>query len=359
MDENKYGFEPKQEFTMGGIAWTVIQTGTDWVKCITSECVEERAFDEGGKNNFAVSSLRVYLNGEFLRRLIQAGAPEEAFEYFNIDLTADDGLKDYGGDHVRIGLITCEEYRLLRGNIPALSNCWWWTATPDSPINLCARGVISDGTLNYYAVCNDDGGVRPICVLKSEILASYLGDKNCRVSAETVDQSANESGTAVFYYARRDVGRFRAQSKDHKNAKFERCNAESNRDTRRTDCGGVSMDAKTFLEEARRLCKAQHDCEDCPAYDGEICHLCYVPTGANNLVQMIETVKKWNEEHPKKTRLMDFLEKYPNAPLSGNGIPNLAPWNVGYCGDTTCYACGKAKGKPFAWCWGQEVEDDG
>lgn len=47
MKENKHGFEPKQEFTMGGIAWTVIQTGADWVKCIASDCVEERAFDEG------------------------------------------------------------------------------------------------------------------------------------------------------------------------------------------------------------------------------------------------------------------------------------------------------------------------
>ena len=43
MKENKHGFEPKQEFTMGGIAWTVIQTGADWVKCIASDCVEERA----------------------------------------------------------------------------------------------------------------------------------------------------------------------------------------------------------------------------------------------------------------------------------------------------------------------------
>ena len=149
MKENKHGFEPKQEFTMGGIAWTVIQTGADWVKCITSDCVEERAFDEGNKNDFAASSLRAYLNGEFLRRLIKAGAPEEMFEYFNIDLTADDGLKNYGGDRVRIGLITCEEYRLLRGNIPALPDRWWWTATPDSPINSFVRGVGSDGSLSY------------------------------------------------------------------------------------------------------------------------------------------------------------------------------------------------------------------
>ena len=172
MKENKHGFEPKQEFTMGGIAWTVIQTGADWVKCIASDCVEERAFDEGNKNDFAASSLRAYLNGEFLRRLIKAGAPEEMFEYFNIDLTADDGLKNYGGDRVRIGLITCEEYRLLRGNIPALPDRWWWTATPDSPINNCVRYVISDGSLHYGSAYFGGNGVRPLCNLKSSILVS-------------------------------------------------------------------------------------------------------------------------------------------------------------------------------------------
>ena len=172
MKENKHGFEPKQEFTMGGIAWTVIQTGADWVKCITSDCVEERAFDEGNKNDFAASSLRAYLNGEFLRRLIKAGAPEEMFEYFNIDLTADDGLKNYGGDRVRIGLITCEEYRLLRGNIPALPDRWWWTATPDSPINSFVRCVYSGGSLDSYGAYSGGRGVRPLCNLKSSILVS-------------------------------------------------------------------------------------------------------------------------------------------------------------------------------------------
>lgn len=239
MYENKHGFEPKQEFTMGGIAWTVIQTGTDWVKCITSDCVENRAFDEGGKNNFAVSSLRAYLNGEFLHRLIQAGAPEEMFEYFNIDLTADDGLKDYGGDHVRIGLITCEEYRLLRGNIPALPGHLWWTVTADSPVNFLVRYVYLDGSLGGCQACDVGEGIRPICVLKSELLASYL-----------------------------------------------------------------------------------------------------------------------KQENQKKTRLADFLEKYPNAPRNEDGIPELMPRSLGYCGDTFCYACEKGAGKTPAWCWNQEVEDD-
>ena len=190
MKENKHGFEPKQEFTMGGIAWTVIQTGADWVKCIASDCVEERAFDEENENDFAASSLRAYLNGEFLRRLIKAGAPEEMFEYFNIDLTADDGLKNYGGDRVRIGLITCEEYRLLRGNIPALPDRWWWTATPDSPINSFVRSANSDGSLNNDLACYGNYGVRPLCNLKSEILVSYLNGENAeeqKKRAEAVD----------------------------------------------------------------------------------------------------------------------------------------------------------------------------
>lgn len=178
MKENKHGFEPKQEFTMGGIAWTVIQTGADWVKCIASDCVEERAFDEENKNDFAASSLRAYLNGGFLHHLIDAGAPEEMFEYFNIDLTADDGLKNYGGDRVRIGLITCDEYRILRGNIPALPNDWWWTATPDSTINDFVRYVHSDGSLHFSSTYREMFGVRPLCNLKSEILVSYLNGEN-------------------------------------------------------------------------------------------------------------------------------------------------------------------------------------
>ena len=190
MIENKHGFTPKQEFTMGGIAWTVIQTGESWVKCIASECVEERAFDEGNKNDFAASSLRAYLNGEFLRRLIKAGAPEGMFEEFTIDLTADDGLKNYGSDRVRIGLITCEEYRLLRDNIPPLPNDWWWTATPDSPINPFVRYVYSGGSLHSYYAYGGYRGVRPLCNLKSEILVSYLNGEQTeqqKQRAEAVD----------------------------------------------------------------------------------------------------------------------------------------------------------------------------
>ncbi len=186
MTENKHGFMPTEKIEIGGINFTIIQTALNWVKCIASECIGNDAFDTKNRNNFAVSDIREFLNGEFLQKLIEAGAPEAMFEYFNIDLTADDGLKDYGGDCVRVGLITCDEYRLLRGNIPELPDTWWWTATPDSPKNSFVRFVYSGGTLNGSYACRGNYGVRPLCVLKSEILKSYL-DGDMKKRAEAVD----------------------------------------------------------------------------------------------------------------------------------------------------------------------------
>lgn len=54
------------------------------------------------------------------------------------------------------------------------------------PENSFVRGVLSDGALNYYSACNGSFGVRPLCVLKSEILKSYL-DGGMKKRAEAVD----------------------------------------------------------------------------------------------------------------------------------------------------------------------------
>ena len=111
MTENKHGFAPKQEIKIGGIAFTIIQTAESWVKCIASECIGERAFDAQNRNDFAASDIREFLNGEFLKRLIAEGAPEEMFEHFNVDLTADDGLRDYGGRLFNLALPRVRDFR--------------------------------------------------------------------------------------------------------------------------------------------------------------------------------------------------------------------------------------------------------
>ena len=117
-------------------------------------------------------------------------------------MTADDGLEDYGFDRDRVGLITCDEYRALRKNIPNVDG-WWWTATPDSPINYFVRLVNSSGTLNSRNTFSGYYGVRPLCKLNSEILKSFLGsgseERNAAVKmVQQLSEKWNISEEEIF-----------------------------------------------------------------------------------------------------------------------------------------------------------------
>ena len=60
---------------------------------------------------------------------------------------------------------------------------------------------------------------------------------------------------------------------------------------------------------------------------------------------------KFIKEHPQKTMLQDFLEKYPDAPLKDDGTPYFCPHNIGYCKDASF-----CKGHDCKYCWNRFVE---
>ena len=121
-------------FTYGGVEWVALDVRPNMTLCIAADVLECRAFDDENKNDCAASSLRAYLNGEFLDKLAAEGADKDAFASLVLDLTSDDGLKEYGTDTAKIGLISCEMYRHFRKLIPNASD-WWWTCTPYSTPN--------------------------------------------------------------------------------------------------------------------------------------------------------------------------------------------------------------------------------
>ncbi len=93
-----------------------------------------------------------------------------------VDLTSDDGLKDYGVIERRVSCITTEIYRkyveLLDKYKP---DRWWWLATPFSTERRnntsWVKCVSPSGDIDnciYYDVI----GVRPFCILKSTIFVS-------------------------------------------------------------------------------------------------------------------------------------------------------------------------------------------
>lgn len=107
----------------------------------------------------------------------------------------------------------------------------------------------------------------------------------------------------------------------------------------------------------KRMCEDDiGDCIDCPLSDcnnatKETCDnfMMLYPEGAEKILT------KWAEEHPQKTILQDFLEKYPNAPLKEDGIPQyVCPYQLGYDKSDDCIyedvTCCKK-------CWNRPLED--
>lgn len=190
-----------QTFYGAGIQWLVLghtnsSQGLPIVTHIVSTgIVERRAFDEKNRNDLGVSTLLAYLNGEFLERLEDAFGEGAVAEQF-IDLTSNDGLKDYGNVKAKVGLLTEEEYRQHRDILPPLGDeGWWWLATPYSTERAgypsLVRSVSSDGALGsgaYYG----NGGVRPALYLKSDISVSLDGDdeSTIEVSEEELYKAA-------------------------------------------------------------------------------------------------------------------------------------------------------------------------
>ena len=146
--------------------------------CLTEDIVEDRAFDDGKCNDWGKSSSRAYLNGAFFDNLIEAAGGSSAFVVSEVDLTADDGLKDYGTCTATIFLLNVDQYRRNRDVIPNAGD-WWWlvnaVSTASNGYEHTARLVYTDGALSWSGAYGGLG-LRPACYLDSDLLISVDDD---------------------------------------------------------------------------------------------------------------------------------------------------------------------------------------
>ena len=167
--------KPGDIFLFAGFRWVKLEDLEEGTKVIATDNVEDQAFDTEDRNNWKESTLRKYLNDDFLEYLYDEGAKPEDFLTIVSDLTSDDGLKDYGTSEDKIALITCNDYRKYRSLIPVIDGCWWtitpWSCNPS--ISYYVRHVIASGALDNSSACNGTHGVHPLCNLKSDTLVSF------------------------------------------------------------------------------------------------------------------------------------------------------------------------------------------
>lgn len=158
--------KPGEQFEYNGIMFTALGEEQGGVLAIVSELLEdEMPLDKSNKNDWRTSSLRKYLNGEYLEQFNRGDLLP-----FVSDLTSDDGMKNYGTAEDYVFLLSCDLYRKYRESVPRFNNWWWtltsWTCPPAS--ESIAQVVNSAGGVNEnYAYIGY--GVAPACLFKPTI----------------------------------------------------------------------------------------------------------------------------------------------------------------------------------------------
>ena len=162
-----------ETFKVGTHEMIVLEHSGDTTAVIRKELLVDRMVF--GENNRYEGSNVDKECGKFADEIAAVVGAENLVEH-TVDLTSDDGLKDYGKIRRRASLLTTDLYRryveiLDKHKIDKL----WWIATPHSTSRhenaSWVKCVAPSGRFgsDYY---NNVRGVRPFCILKSNIFVS-------------------------------------------------------------------------------------------------------------------------------------------------------------------------------------------
>lgn len=159
-----------------GRKYKVLKQEDGQAKVITFDFMAEgKIFDED-TTDYKESELKRLIENE-IQPLIEEDFKVENLVEHEVDLTTVDMQKDYGTCTCKVRPITFDEARehnaeLVNENLPD----WYWTCTPWSTEErgwkygmavVCPSGDILGFNSRYYRC-----GVRPVCILKSNILVS-------------------------------------------------------------------------------------------------------------------------------------------------------------------------------------------
>lgn len=196
-------------FEVWGKKFTVLRQDGGKVFVLAAEFATTMRFREEGKeckvapNDFRDSSVKEYLNGEYIDELVAAGADrnEDIFP-LTVDLKCTMGQHEYGTDTVAAGLLTLEQYGEFYDIIPLIEDDWWCLATPwktpsRSPYTSYTSYVwsirSSGGCCDWS--CSYASGVRPTLNLNPFLLVSYECDEeeeSCCGNCRSLSEYAND-----------------------------------------------------------------------------------------------------------------------------------------------------------------------
>ena len=163
--------KPGTRFTYGTHNCMVLDHLEQGTLCMVLDSVKCKF---GQNNNYAESELKEYLNEWYLDSWLNDGAFIADFVEMEVDLTANDGLDDYGKCRCFLAPRTCDQHRKYRKLIPNPDGLEWTVtaySTESNGHSYSACPVTASGTLNIYYRCISDAcAVRPLFLLNPSVL---------------------------------------------------------------------------------------------------------------------------------------------------------------------------------------------
>ncbi len=160
-------------FKVGYLEFVVLEHFPKTTAVILKDFWKKASFDSNS-NDYRSSDIRKDLNTDFYNQLAEIVGKENIIKH-TVDLTSDDGRKEYETCMDYISLLTYDQYRKYVSILDKYNpKQWWWLATPYSTLKdyrLLVRCVYDNGAL-FNDYCSNVSGVRPFCILKSNIFVS-------------------------------------------------------------------------------------------------------------------------------------------------------------------------------------------
>lgn len=158
---------------IGKYEFIVLEHSNDTTAVILKDLLFESK--EFGKDNNYKDSYIDDLCGDFADEISEIIGKDNLIEH-TVDLTSDDGLKDYGKIKRSMSVLTTDLYRRYVEILDKYKvKKWWWLATAFStPKHDPDNWVKCVSPLGYFShsYYGNYGGVRPFCILNSNIFVS-------------------------------------------------------------------------------------------------------------------------------------------------------------------------------------------
>ena len=162
-------------FKIGEYDFIVLEQCEERTAVISKGFMAENVkFDEDSRN-YKESNLKKVMEN-LIQPVIEKEVGSKNLIEHEVDLTSVDMQDEFGGFKCKVRPITFDEARLYNNLLVDKNlNDWWWTCTPwsteDRGWKYSIAVVAPAGNINYN-YCDGSLGVRPFCILKSNIFVS-------------------------------------------------------------------------------------------------------------------------------------------------------------------------------------------